>query len=111
VRDEVKEPGERSVEFGLAEAVQASWAVVALLDQAGCAKDREVVAAGRVADGNLDGAAGIGPVWLSSEFADDRAAYGVLQCFERGLQGHVSGMDVGQASSACCLTGPVAGVR
>ena len=109
--DERKESGEGGVEFGAAEAINAPWAFVSLLYQAGCAKDREVMAACRLADGNVDPPAGARPVGLPGQFAHDRASYRVLQRLERRLKGHVFGVDVHEASRARCQSRPTSTVR
>ena len=77
VADEVQEAWEDRVELCAAQAVEASRAFVALLDQACRAQDGEVVAAGCLGDREVERAARLGPVRNLGQRAQDRAAHRV----------------------------------
>ena len=78
------------------EAVEAAGALVALLDQAGGAQYGEVVAAGPLRHGQVEGSAGAGPVVVPGQVTQDRPADRVGERVERRLQRHLGRLGVAE---------------
>jgi hypothetical protein len=110
-QDQCEQAGEAGVELRTAEPVEAPGAGVALLEEAGVAQDREVVAAGRLAHRDVDAAAGERPVRDAGQLAQDVPADRVADRLERGLQRDAPRVGVRERGAAAGRGAPGRGRR